>query len=372
MTSGPTIHHLFDPLAADHERGALHHSDALAIARLARESVAPQCRHREVTLPGRTLGAAALALRRVNRPGSGSERRSDDGRSLLHCYSWRAARAARLSFGRAHPIILSVGEESEEPRSMLGVARPDRVLHHGVAASRDTLALAPARGEVSQEDRAVLREALGIHSREFVVGALAEPGAATNARWLVFFAGILVAGGLDLTILVPRSLGHTAAQVDRMRRFHATTRLNLRVVIVEKGCDVGPDEPASAWHACDVAVLRPDPWSGEFGEEPALRSIRRSHACGVPVITPRSLSTPSLFPPSIADTLVVSAGTTKQVARALTALIERPELASSLRARVRETARSRDASELCDALREAYKPATRGLLTGAARPEAVA
>lgn len=374
MPDGPTILHLFDPRASAHEAGALHHEDAIGIARASRAVVAPECLHVGVTLPGRSLADAALALRRVDRPGGALHRRASDGRSLLHCYSWRAARAARLAFGRRHPILLSVGEESGVARSRLGVSDPDRVLRHGVEPSDAIVPLCAGEPSASLAPvRDSIRSALGIGEREFVVGALSEPGGATNARWLVFFAGILVAGGLDLTILVPRCRDQEASQIARMRRFHATTRLNLRVIIVQDGCGVGPENDASAWHACDAAVLRPDPWARTTSSAAASRAIRRSHASGVPVIAPRELMAAGLRPAAVAEHLAVSAGTTKQVARALSALIDNRALLE----RVREDARRAslacaDRAAFVGAVGGAYRPATRGLFTRAAERESVA
>lgn len=325
-------------------------------------------RHWHVYLPGRTLTAATLSLRRITRRALGSS----DGRGLIHCYSWRAARAARLAFGRSRPIILSTGEESEEPRSVLGVSGPDRVLAHGVEASRDVALLAPPGWAGARCDRAELRRAMGIADDEVVVGALAEPPGATNARWLVFFAGILVAGGLDLTVLIPRSASNTAAQIDRMRRFHATTRLSLRVIIVESGAEIGV-EPG-AWDACDVALVRPDAAvSRGIAPEAVWRAIRRSHLAGVPVIVPRALACGALYPGSIESALVVSGATTKQLARALTVLIEERALRGRV-ARDAEDAAHEKGSEsgLGAVIREAYGPALRGLLTGRASPGVVA
>lgn len=371
MSGGPSIIHLFDRHAPAQEAGALQLPDAVAIARFAESCgpvSSPPAVHRHLFLPGKTLGAATLSLRRITRRALGSS----DGRGLIHCYSWRAARAARLAFGRSRPIILSTGEEYEEPRSALGVSGPDRVLAHGVEASRDVAPLALPGRAGSRCDRAELRRAMGIAENEVVVGALAEPPGATNARWLVFFAGILLAGGLDLTVLVPRSTSNTATQIDRMRRFHATTRLSLRVIIVESGAEIGA-EPG-AWEACDVAVVRPDAaFARGIAPEAVWRAIRRSHLAGVPVIVPRAFACAALYPPSIASALVVSGATTKQLARALTVLIEDRALRARVAREAENAAQGKESeSGLGAAIREAYGPALRGLLTGRASPGAVA
>jgi hypothetical protein len=371
VTSGPSIIQLLDDHGAEHEFGALRAPDARAIARFAESrghTTSPAPTHTHVRLQGSTLSAAALSLRRLTREAFASR----DGRGLIHCYSWRAARAARLAFGRTRPIILSVGEEYEEPRSLLGVSGPDRVLAHGVERSGDVVPLAPLCTRGSGADRAALRRAMGIADRDIVVGALAEPAEATNARWLVFFAGILVAGGLDLTILIPRSGSNIAAQIGRMRRFHATTRLSLRVIIVESGAEIGDD--SGAWEACDVALVRPDAAViPGIAPESVWRAIRRSHLLGVPVIAPRSLTCPALYPASIDPALVVEGGTTKQMARALTALIEDRVLRVAASRTAEDAARGEtDESVLAGAIRDAYAPAMRGLLTGRSRQEGVA
>lgn len=200
---------------------------------------------------------------------------------------------------------------------------------------------------------------------------MSEPRGATNARWLVFFAGILVAGGLDLTVLVPRE----AAQVARMRRFHATTRLSLRVIVVERGGEIGDagEGRLSAWNACDVAIARPDPHARGISVPGIGRAIRRSHLAGVPVIAARDIAPESLYPGDVASELVVSAGTTKQIARALTALIERREHRERVRRRAQEAALSTaDEARLGAGLLEAYGVSARGWLRESGRTEAMA
>lgn len=356
MTTGATIFHLLDTGANEREAGTLAHADALAIAR-ASARLAPHCHHRTVHLPKGGLLGATVALRRLARPA--------DGRGLIHCYSRRAASAARLAYGQRWPIVLSVGAEIERAQTALRTAGPDRVLRHALASGLGGLPLAGDPNPAAADERSALRQALGIAEGECVVGALAEPHGATNARWMVFFAGILVAGGLKLTVLVPRE----AAQVARMRRFHATTRLSLRVIVVEHGAEIG-DACLSAWNACDLAIARPDPHARGISASGIGRAIRRSHLAGVPVIAARDLAPRSLYPDAAGSGLVVSAGTTKQIARSLTGLIEDRELRERTRAALRQAALATiDDGRLSSGLLEAYGVAAQGWLRSAARKE---
>lgn len=362
MTTGATIFHLLDPRASEREAGTLGHADALAIAH-ASARLAPHCNHRVVRLPKGGVLGATFALRRLARPA--------DGRGLIHCYSLRGASAARLAYGRRWPIVLSVGAETELVRTAIGTCAPDRVLRHALASDLGGLPLAGDPLPVAADDRAALRRALGVAEGECVVGALAEPNGATNARWLVFFAGILVAGGLNLTVLVPRE----AAQVSRMRRFHATTRLSLRVIVVERGAEIGDagEGRLSAWSACDVAIVRPDPHARGISVPAIGRAIRRSHLAGVPVIVAHDLAPGALYPDAAGSALVVSAGTTKQIARSLTALIEDRNLRERTRAGSRQAALATlDDERLSAGLLEAYGVSAQGWLRGAARTEAMA
>lgn len=361
MTTGATIFHLLDTGANEREEGTLAHADTLAIAR-ASARLAPHCHHRMVRLPKGGLLGATVALRRLARPA--------DGRGLIHCYSRRAASASRLAYGRRWPIVLSVGAEVERAQTAIGTTGPDRVLGHALASGLGALPLAGDPNPAVADERAALRQALGIAEGECVVGALAEPRGATNARWLVFFAGILVAGGLKLTVLVPRE----AAQVARMRRFHATTRLSLRVIVVEHGAEIGDlgDACLSAWNACDLAIARPDPHARGISASGIGRAIRRSHLAGVPVIAARDLAPKPLYPDTAGSGLVVSAGTTKQIARSLTRLIEDRELRERTRAALRQAALATiDDGRLSAGLLEAYGVAAQGWLRSAARKEAM-
>lgn len=363
MQAGSTIIHLLDSHASEREPGTLAHADALAIAR-SMAARTPQLHHRLVSLRDGSLAGAVVGLRRMARP--------SDGRGLIHCYSRRGAEAARLSFGRRWPLVLSLGEESQDGpaawRNALRVAGPDRVLRHGVDAGPAVFGLGGGPMCVSAEERLGIRRAMGIDDEECVVGALAEPLGATNARWLVFFAGILVAGGLGLTVLAPRD----SAQLARMRRFHAMTRLNLRVIIVEEGADLGgTDGGANAWNACDVAIARPDPHASGVSRGALGRAIRRSHLAGVPVIAPAGLVHGSLYPGTLAEMLLVLAGTTKQVARTLTNLIENRDELRSAGVRAREAAGATCGEErLAAAALEAY--ASSGVARAPERTEAMA
>ncbi|MBX3317217.1 MAG: hypothetical protein KF902_10195 [Phycisphaeraceae bacterium] len=309
MANGLTVIHVLDRGASERERGMLGDGDVSGI-RVCAQSLAPHCRHVSFDLEGRTLISAIAGLRRVRRP--------LDGRALFHCYSRRGAAALRVAFGRRWPIVLSVGEEAESVLLPFRIAGPDRVIRHGFASGSAGFACLPV-GD-SGGEREAIRGAMGIREDECVVGALADPAGATNARWLVFFAGILVAGGVSLTVLVPRG----AAQVPRMRRFHATTRLNLRVLVVESGCEVGGvgSDAASAWGACDIALVRPDVHATGVSGWAIGRAIRRSHMSGVPVIAPRELAPEALYSGVLQERLVVSAATTKQMARCLSVMIE--------------------------------------------------
>lgn len=332
MANGLTVIHVLDRGASERERGLLGDGDVQGI-RACAASLLPHCRHVSLDLEGRTLISAIAGLRRVRRP--------PDGRALLHCYSRRGAAAVRIAFGRRWPIVLSVGEEAESALLPFRIAGPDRLIRHGFAGG--SAGLACLRSGACGVGREALRGAMGIGEDECVVGALAEPSGATNARWLVFFAGILVAGGVSLTVLVPRG----AAQVARMRRFHATTRLNLRVLLVDGGCEVGGagSGAVSAWSACDIAVVRPDTHATGVSGSAIGRAIRRSHGGGVPVIAPRELAPEALYAGSLEERLVVSAATTKQIARCLSVMIEDRELraeTASLARRVAEEAMGSD------------------------------
>lgn len=362
MTTGATIFHLLDSGASEREPGTLGHADAVGVAR-ASERLVPHCRHRTIDLPRGGVLGATVALRRVSRPA--------DGRGLVHCYSRRGASAARLAFGRRWPIVLSVGAEASEVRPAFGIAGPDRLLRHCAGPGTGWLPLGGDAGVVEASERESLRRSLGIAEGACVVGALAEPRGATNARWLVFFAGILVAGGLDLTVLVPREAG----QVARMRRFHATTRLSLRVILVERGAEIGDAGAGrlSAWNACDVAIARPDPHARGISVAGIGRAIRRSHLAGVPVIAAREIAPESLYPGEVSSELVVSAGTTKQIARALTTLIEGRELRERVREGARRAANATvDDARLGPGLLEAYGVSARGWLRENGRSEVMA
>ncbi|MBX3361320.1 MAG: hypothetical protein KF705_07775 [Phycisphaeraceae bacterium] len=309
MANGLTVIHVLDRDASERERGMLGDQDVQGI-RACAPSLAPHCRHVSLDLEGWTLLSAIAGLRRVRRP--------PDGRALFHCYSRRGAAALRVAFGRRWPIVLSVGEEAEPVSLPFRIAGPDRLIRHGFASGSAGFAcLQVCDGGVGRE---AIRGAMGIGADECVVGALADPAGATNARWLVFFAGILVAGGVSLTVLVPRG----AAQVARMRRFHATTRLNLRVLVVDSGCEVGGagSDEVSAWRACDVAIVRPDVHATCVSGWAIGRAIGRSHMSGVPVIAPRELAPEALYSGALEERLVVSAATTKQMARCLSVMIE--------------------------------------------------
>ncbi len=347
MQPGSTIIHLLDPSASDREPGTLARADAGSIAR----SVAartPHFRHLMVSLAGMGLAGAVVSLRRMARP--------SDGRGLIHCYSRRGAEAARMSFGRRWPLVLSLGSEAPDRRGAFRIAGPDRLLRHEIESGTGRIGLAGAEAVGCVQERSALRRAMGIDERECVVGALAEPRGATNARWLVFFAGILVAGGLGLTVLVPRE----AAQVARMRRFHAMTRLNLRVIVVENGAEPGgdPDGAANAWSACDVAIARPDPHTRGLAPEAIGRAIRRSHLVRVPVISALETAPAPLYAGSLSESLLVLAGTTKQIARRLTDLIENRGLLAQTGERARSAALATiHEDQLAAAIVEAYTAA---------------
>lgn len=285
---------------------------------------------------------------------------------VIHAYSDEGARLARsLDRLTRGYVLIRASREMPLPVRIIGSVRP-----RSSRAMRERLAPLPSVTDRSC-DRDALRDALGISPGSCVISLAsgqapsaapshltgsgerpARTGGTADARWFVFLGGILIAGGIDVVAIVPRGSAHLA----RARRFHATTRLSLRVIIAEEEMD-------SLLPACDVSLWH-DPMS--HWRQAAARDRDRlpasfaataaAHASGVPVVSTVWQSAPMLYPDQARDSCVVPSGQLRHFARAIALLMGEPSrrrvLRDSLRAHM---AGISDDARFATTLRESHQ-----------------
>lgn len=287
---------------------------------------------------------------------------------VIHAYSDEGARLARsLDRHTRGYVLLRTSREMPLPVRLTASVRP-----RTSRATRERLAPLPSVVDRSA-DRDAIRDALGI-SRDTCVISLAcghpqhashaalsrwigssegaaRAGGMADARWFVFLGGILIAGGIDVVAIVPRGSGHLA----RARRFHATTRLSLRVIIAEEGmdsllpaCDLSLwHDPMSQWHR--AAARGRDRLPGSFAATAA------AHASGVPVVSTASQCATALYPDEARDSCVVPSGQLRHFARVIARLMSDPSRRSSLRDALRaHMAGISDDARFATTLRESH------------------
>lgn len=265
---------------------------------------------------------------------------------ILQTYSARASAAARLaSLGTSARVTwLDVGAQEGRRFASAGVLRVG--IGEQVAGVETTARRVPVprlAAQIPESRRLEARRGLEVGDDEMVVTVLEEPSQATDARWFVFLGGILIAAGIPMTLIVPPGAGNIA----RMRRFHATTRLGLRVIVAVSGVK---DMLAAA----DAAICLPPAHESGARQREGLRlSVMHAHQSGLPVVMPREIASASGISEEAARILAASAPTTRQYAASLAKLALDPTLRARLRNEAGMTAA--DDEGFGAGLRDAYR-----------------
>lgn len=246
---------------------------------------------------------------------------NDSRHIVIQTYTPSMARLAR-SLGRltTGEVLIRLDRDLPLALRIVGSVRP-----RSNRASRERLAPFPALEDRSS-DREPLRASLGIDADVCVLTLLEGKQNVTDARWFVFLGGIMVAAGMRVAVIVPRSAAHVA----RARRFHATTRLSLRVIVAERNTD-------ALLPACDAALWN-DPlprWRDQRHEPGVLAPIALAHASGIPVIMPISHAPLALYPEWTRELCLTPSGQIRHFARLLAAMMTQRDRKERIQAAIR-------------------------------------